>query len=69
MNRFKRLVLVAAVAGVCISVTAPKAEGQVIVDIGAEPECPYGYYDYEPYACAPYARVHGFTALPIFAGM
>jgi len=65
------------------SVTAPKAEAQTIVDIGAEPECPYGYYDYEPYACAPYgyyspewfvggclpwARARGFTALRIFRG-
>ena len=53
MNRFKCLVLAAAVAGVCFSVTAPKALAQVIVDVGAEPQCPYGYYDVVPYACAP----------------
>ena len=64
MNRFKCLVLAAAVAAVCLSVTAPKAEAQVSVDIGAEPECPYGYYDFEPYACAPY----GYYAPEWFVG-
>jgi hypothetical protein len=54
MNTFKALILAAAVSAVCLSATAPKAEAQTIVDVGAEPECPYGYYDYEPYACAPY---------------
>jgi hypothetical protein len=54
MNRFKSLVFAAAVAQVCFTVTAPRAEAQVSVDIGTEPGCPYGYYDYAPYACAPY---------------
>ncbi len=55
MNRFKFLVI-AAVAAICFTVTAPKAEAQVSVgiDIGAAPDCPYGYYDYAPYDCAPY---------------
>src|ERR1700687_2411250 len=30
------------------------AAPQVSVNIGAEPDCPYGYYDYAPYSCAPY---------------
>jgi hypothetical protein len=54
MSRFKCLVLAAAAAGVCFTVTAPKVEAQISVEIGAEPGCPYGYYDYAPYACAPY---------------
>src|ERR1700688_2121956 len=54
MNRFKSLVFAAAVAQVCFTVPAPRAEAQVSVDIGTEPGCPYGYYDYAPYACAPY---------------
>ena len=54
MRSFKCLVLAAAAAGVCFTVTAPKVEAQVSVDIGTEPGCPYGYYDYSPYACAPY---------------
>jgi len=30
------------------------APAQVSVNIGAEPACPYGYYDFGPYDCAPY---------------
>ena len=34
----------------CISV----APAQVSVNIGVAPVCPYGYFDYAPYDCAPY---------------
>ncbi len=27
---------------------------QVSINIGVEPGCPYGYYDYSPYNCSPY---------------
>ena len=27
---------------------------QIAVGIGVEPACPYGYFDYPPYDCAPY---------------
>ncbi len=30
------------------------APAQISVNIGAEPGCPYGYFDYSPYSCAPY---------------
>jgi hypothetical protein len=55
MNRFKYLAL-GAVIGICFTVAAPKAEAQVSVgiNIGAAPDCPYGYYDTAPYGCAPY---------------
>ena len=54
MNSFKCLAL-AAVAGICLTVAAPKtAAAQVEVSVGVAPECPYGYYDVAPYACAPY---------------
>ena len=43
---------VAAVVAIGFTAT-PKAEAQVSVDIGVAPECPYGYYDVAPYACAP----------------
>ena len=33
---------------------APVAPAQIGVDIGVAPVCPYGYFDYEPYDCAPY---------------
>ncbi len=31
----------------------PKSEAQVSINIGVPPTCPYGYYEYPPYACAP----------------
>jgi hypothetical protein len=30
------------------------ANAQISVGIGVPPGCPYGYYDYAPYNCAPY---------------
>ena len=30
------------------------APAQVSVNIGVAPVCPYGYFDYPPYECAPY---------------
>jgi hypothetical protein len=52
MRGFAFLML-AAVAGVCFTVAVPKAAAQVTVTVGAEPDCPYGYYDVAPYSCAP----------------
>src|SRR6267378_6022513 len=55
MGRFNSALAAAvAVAVVGFTATASKAEAEVSIDIGAEPACPYGYYDYAPYACAPY---------------
>src|ERR1700740_3732886 len=53
MIRLKYLALV-AVAGICFGATASKAGAQVSVSVGVAPECPYGYYEAPPYACAPY---------------
>jgi hypothetical protein len=53
MTALKRLALL-TVAGFCFAVYAPRIQAQVGVDVGVAPECPYGYYDYAPYACAPY---------------
>ncbi|MBE1162204.1 hypothetical protein [Dyella acidiphila] len=39
-------------------------EAQVGVAVGAPPDCPYGYYDYAPYSCAPY----GYYGPEWFAG-
>lgn len=33
---------------------AHSASAQISVTFGAEPVCPYGYFDYAPYQCAPY---------------
>jgi hypothetical protein len=54
MNTFKFLSLAAAVAVIGFIAAAPQAQAQIDVDTPLEPMCPYGYYDYAPYACAPY---------------
>jgi hypothetical protein len=53
MNKLKYL-SIAAVAALCFTATATRSQAQVSVNIGVAPVCPYGYYDYAPYACAPY---------------
>jgi hypothetical protein len=40
------------------------APAQVSVNIGVAPVCPYGYFDYAPYNCAPY----GFYGPDWFVG-
>jgi hypothetical protein len=52
-NRFTCLALAIA-AAICFTVATPKAQAGVDISIGVAPSCPYGYYDYAPYACAPY---------------
>ena len=44
--------------------SAPFAPAQISINIGAAPVCPYGYFDYEPYPCAPY----GYYGPDWFAG-
>jgi hypothetical protein len=55
MNRLKYFAL-APIVGICLMLSAPRAQAQVSVgvNIGAAPDCPYGYYDTAPYGCAPY---------------
>jgi hypothetical protein len=55
IDMWKHIALI-AVAGICVTAMAPKAQAQVSigVNIGAAPDCPYGYYDTAPYGCAPY---------------
>ena len=52
MNGFKVLAIAAA-AGFLVTATTPKAQAQITVEVGAAPDCPYGYYDYAPYNCVP----------------
>ncbi len=52
MSRVKILVL-SVLAGVFLSVNS-LSPAQISVSIGAPPICPYGYFDYAPYSCAPY---------------
>jgi len=49
-----RYVVATAIAGLCLAVTAPRASAQVNINIGVEPSCPYGYFNYAPYNCAPF---------------
>lgn len=53
MNKLTILAL-AAVAAIFTTAGAPRAEAQLSINIGVAPSCPYGYYDYTPYSCAPY---------------
>ena len=43
-----------AVLALTLAGAAPLASAQININIGPEPACPYGYYDYAPYSCAPY---------------
>jgi hypothetical protein len=55
MNRL-RICALAAAAVLLAATGAPKAAAQISVgvNIGTAPVCPYGYFDYAPYNCAPY---------------
>jgi hypothetical protein len=57
----------ALLAGLAI---APAAQSQLVVNIGVQPTCSYGYYGYAPYACAPYGYYGpGYFYNGIFLGM
>ena len=43
-----------AVLGTALYCSSPSAPAQVSVEVGGPPVCPYGYFDYAPYDCAPY---------------
>jgi hypothetical protein len=49
-----RILAMAAIAGICLAIAVPKASAQVNINIGVAPACPYGYFDYAPYNCAPF---------------
>jgi hypothetical protein len=55
MKRLKYLAI-ATIVGICFLSAHQKSAAQISfgVQIGAEPVCPYGYYNYAPYSCAPY---------------
>jgi hypothetical protein len=48
-----RILMLAVVAGGSFAATMQNVEAQISINIGAAPECPYGYYDVAPYSCAP----------------
>lgn len=53
MNSRKRMIF-PVLAVVLLLGSWTSAKPQVVVNIGPEPICPYGYFDYAPYYCAPY---------------
>ena len=53
MIRLKYIALAAA-ASAGFAVLGSSAQAQISINIGVAPDCPYGYYDSAPYACAPY---------------
>ena len=54
MLKISALAFAVLVAGLLSSAPAAQPQVAVGVDIGAAPVCPYGYFDYAPYDCAPY---------------
>ncbi|HTV83468.1 MAG TPA: hypothetical protein VME18_12515 [Acidobacteriaceae bacterium] len=51
------MALIAALAAVFLLAPAPRASAAQVslsVNIGPAPVCPYGYFSYAPYNCAPY---------------
>lgn len=49
---------------------ASAAHAQISINIGVQPVCSYGYYGYEPYACAPMGYYgSGYFYNGIFVGM
>src|SRR5271168_3849592 len=51
--RGSRLLMLGAVVATFFAVNAPVAAVELSINIGAAPECPYGYYDVAPYDYAP----------------
>ncbi len=50
----KVLSLVFATLTIVLFNCIPAESAQVSINIGVAPVCPYGYFDYAPYNCAPY---------------
>ena len=52
---YRKIGMLAALSVAVLAATAVSpAQISVGVGIGAAPICPYGYFDYAPYDCAPY---------------
>ena len=52
MNKV-RLAVFTVFLALASMLVAPMARAQVVFDVGVQPVCVYGYYDYPPYDCAP----------------
>ena len=54
MTYFKSLAIAAIAVGLLSAGSLAPAQVSVGIGIGVAPVCPYGYFDYPPYDCAPY---------------
>jgi len=56
MKHGLKIFLLTAAAAIFMTASVPKSQAQISIgiNIGPEPACPYGYFDYAPYSCAPY---------------
>ena len=54
MSRWKWIAFSTLVVALMSSLSVAPAQISVGVNIGPAPVCPYGYFDYAPYDCAPY---------------
>jgi hypothetical protein len=54
MRILRTLSLLSLTCLVCAMSAHAPAQISVGVNIGPEPVCPYGYFNYPPYTCAPY---------------
>jgi hypothetical protein len=52
--KLPRFLVVPILAGICFAGSSSKAAAQVSISIGVAPVCPYGYFNYAPYSCAPF---------------
>jgi hypothetical protein len=54
MSVWKPFALSLSFLAAAVLMPSTAAPSQVVVGIGGPPVCPYGYFDYAPYDCAPY---------------
>lgn len=52
--KLSRLIAVPVLAAICLAGANTKAAAQISINIGVAPVCPYGYFNYAPYQCAPF---------------
>jgi hypothetical protein len=52
--KFPRLLAALVLALVCLAGASTRANAQISISIGVAPVCPYGYFNYAPYQCAPF---------------
>jgi hypothetical protein len=54
MRRLQLLALSTVAAALLATASVAPAQIGIGINLGPAPGCPYGYFDYEPYSCAPY---------------